>query len=42
MSELLTLMTELARSKNRPNPEATAKTNLIQALLNHNDFLTIR
>ena len=42
MAELLNRMTDLARSKKRPNPEALARTNLIQTLLNHNDFITIR
>ena len=42
MSELLQRMTELARTNNRPNPEVLARTNLVQTLLNHNDFITIR
>ena len=42
MSELLQRMTELARTKNRPNPEILARTNLVQTLINHNDFITIR
>jgi len=42
MSELLHRMTELARIKNRPNPEILARTNLVQTLFNHNDFITIR
>lgn len=42
MLELLHRMTELARSKKRPNPELFARTNLVQTLLNHNDFITIR
>jgi mono/diheme cytochrome c family protein len=42
IAELLKRMTDLARSKNRPNPEVLARTNLIQTLLNHNDFITIR
>ncbi len=42
MSELLQRMTELARVKKRPTPETLARTNLIQTLLNHNDFITIR
>ena len=42
MSELLKRMTDLARIKNRPNPETLARTNLVLALLNHNDFITIR
>ncbi|MDA1230360.1 MAG: DUF1553 domain-containing protein [Planctomycetota bacterium] len=42
MSELLQRMTELARTKDRPNPDILARTNLVQTLLNHNDFITIR
>jgi len=42
MSELLQRMTELARKHERPNPEILASTNLVQTLLNHNDFITIR
>ena len=42
MSELLLRMTELAKAKKRPNPEHVARTNLVQTLLNHNDFITIR
>ena len=41
-SEILNRMTELARTKKRPNPEALARTSLVQTLLNHNDFITIR
>lgn len=42
MAELLLRMTELAKSKNRPGPEAVARANLVQTILNHNDFITIR
>ncbi len=42
MTEILNRMTELARAKKRPNPEILARTNLVQSLLNHNDFITIR
>ena len=42
MSEILHRMTELAQTHNRPNPEILARTNLVQTLLNHNDFITIR
>src|SRR5262249_30781134 len=42
MTEFLHSMTELAKTKNRPNPELVARTNLVQTILNHNDFLTIR
>jgi len=31
-----------ARSKNRPNVEALARVSVIHALLNHNDFVTVR
>lgn len=42
MLEMLGRMTELARKRQRTNPEHFAKTNLVQTLLNHNDFITIR
>ncbi|HVC92235.1 MAG TPA: DUF1553 domain-containing protein, partial [Pirellulales bacterium] len=42
MSESLKRMTGLARSKNRPDPETLARTNLVRTLLNHNDFIMIR
>jgi hypothetical protein len=42
MAEVLQRLTERARAKGRPNPEVLARTNLVQALLNHNDFITIR
>ena len=42
MAELLERMTAVAKAKNRPNPEALARTNLVQTILNHNDFITIR
>ncbi len=42
MLELLRRMTDLAKDKNRPNPESVARTNLVQTILNHNDFITIR
>jgi hypothetical protein len=35
-------LTAAARSKNRPNPQLDVRTNLVHALLNHNDFVTIR
>ena len=48
-SEELALATEglnrlaaAAQQQNRPNPAAHARASLIQALLNHNDFVTIR
>ena len=40
--EGVTRLTVIAKQKNRPNPEAHARTSLVQALLNHNDFVTIR
>ena len=42
MIELLKRMTELAKEKKRPNPESVARTNLVQTILNHNDFITVR
>jgi hypothetical protein len=42
MAEVLQRLSELARAKGRPNPETLARTNLVQTLLNHNDFITIR
>ena len=35
-------LTEAAKVNKRPNPELQARTNLIQALINHNDFVTVR
>ena len=40
--EGLARLTVIAKQKNRPNPEAYARISLVQALLNHNDFVTIR
>ncbi len=40
--ELLGRMTAAAKAKNRPTPETAARTSLIQVLLNHNDFVTVR
>ncbi|MDB5335340.1 MAG: Planctomycete cytochrome [Planctomycetaceae bacterium] len=40
--EALGRLTAAAKTKNRPNPELQARTNLIQALINHNDFVTVR
>jgi len=42
LTDFLKRMTELAVSKNRPNPAALARTTLVQTLLNHNDFITVR
>ncbi len=41
-AEGLTRLTAAAKQKNRPNPAAHARTGLIQVLLNHNDFVTVR
>lgn len=38
----LNQLTVIAREQKRPQPELRARANLIQALLNHNDFITIR
>jgi len=38
----LGLLTEAAQRNNRPNPQTHARVNLVLALLNHNDFVTIR
>jgi hypothetical protein len=35
-------LTGIARREGRANPEARARTRLIHALLNHNDFVTVR
>ena len=40
--EALARLTEVAELKKRPNPAAQARTSLIHALLNHNDFVTVR
>jgi len=40
--ESLTLLMEAAKRKNRPNPDLFARTSVIHALLNHNDFVTVR
>jgi len=42
LTELLQRMNELAGLKNRPNPRDAARTSVIQIMLNHNDFITIR
>jgi mono/diheme cytochrome c family protein len=42
MAELLKRMSELATAMNRADAKGAARVNLIQTLLNHNDFLTIR
>lgn len=38
----LTRLTAIAQQKKRENPAAHARTSLVLALLNHNDFVTIR
>ena len=40
--DALTRLTNAAKAKNRPNPESQARANLIHALVNHNDFVTVR
>jgi hypothetical protein len=40
--DALAQLTAAAKLKNRPSPETQARTNLIHALVNHNDFVTIR
>jgi hypothetical protein len=42
MAELLQRMAALAKAKNRPDPDTVARTGLVQTILNHNDFITIR
>ena len=42
MTELLKRMTELASAMERPDANTVARINLVQTLLNHNDFITIR
>lgn len=42
MSDILHRITEMARSRKRPNPEILARTTIIQNLLNLNDFITVR
>ena len=42
VADALRRLTAAAQLNNRPNPAAHARTNLIHALLNHNDFVTIR
>lgn len=41
-AEALVALTESATRQNRPDPAAQARINLIHALLNHNDFITVR
>ena len=42
VAEMLPQLTDSARTMNRPNPESYARVAVIHALLNHNDFVTIR
>ena len=42
VAEALARLIEAGKFKNRTNPEAQARANLIHALLNHNDFVTVR
>ena len=42
MTEILRRMTEMARSRKRPNPETLTRTQVVQNLLNLNDFITVR
>lgn len=41
-AQALARLTDAARRANRNDPIQQARTNLVQALLNHNDFVTIR
>jgi hypothetical protein len=40
--QALAKLTELARQHRHPDPVRRARANLVHALLNHNDFITIR
>jgi mono/diheme cytochrome c family protein len=40
--DALTRLTTIARQKGRKSPDLMARTHLVQALLNHNDFITVR
>lgn len=40
--EALTQLTEVATQKKTPNAQSFARTQIVHALLNHNDFVTIR
>lgn len=42
IAETLPRMVEIARREKRPDPELHARIRLVQVLLNHNDFVTIR
>ena len=38
----LSRLVDVARQQNRPHPETSARIGLVQALLNHNDFIIVR
>lgn len=40
--DALKQLTKLAKQKNHPQPESSARSAIILALLNHNDFVTVR
>ena len=42
MVEALASFTDVAKRNKRPDPSAQARAHLIHALLNHNDFVTVR
>ena len=42
VAQMLPQLIEGAREQKRPNPEVAARIAVILALLNHNDFVTIR
>ncbi|MCP4505805.1 MAG: DUF1553 domain-containing protein, partial [Fuerstiella sp.] len=42
LNELLQRMTEVAMAQNRPAPVTFASTSIVQTILNHNDFVTVR
>ena len=42
MAELLNRMTQLAVTNQRPDARTLSRVNLVQTLLNHNDFINIR
>lgn len=42
VTEALSRLTAAAKAKNRQHPELTARISIVQALINHNDFVTVR
>ena len=42
MAEFLASTAARAKANNHPNPSASSRMSLVRAILNHNDFLTIR